>query len=108
MKKDEQFQTLCRLAKLSNAAAKELTGAGRALAYRIKSEILSTLILEGSASINGVSVNDTLGLNILDDPPFQLHVPLKRLRPKAQAAAKQKLGSVPVVAPLGELLRQRQ
>ena len=108
MKIGDLLLMLCDLAKLSNTAAKELDGAGRAFAYRMKSEILSTLIVEGSASVNGVKPNGTVGLDIQADPPFRLHVPLTQLHPRARAEARRQMSSVPAMASIGEILKQKQ
>lgn len=100
--RQELGNVVCRLANLANTAARELTGSGRAWAYRMKCEALSALILTGSASVNGVRPNGTLGLDICADPPFRLHVPLRQLGAQAQSAVKEQLASAPAVAPLGE------
>jgi hypothetical protein len=108
MQMNEELRTLCNLLSLSNAAAKELTGAGRTWAYRCKCEILSTFVLKGFAIVNGKRANGTLGLTVLTDPTFRVHVPLTQLHIKARAEATRQMNSVPAMAPIGDLVRQKR
>ena len=53
----ENLQTLSHVAFLANRLAKQLSGRDRALAYRIKSEALSALIVSGVATVNGHTIS---------------------------------------------------
>ena len=83
---EASFRSLCQVAWLSNALAKQLTGTERALAYQIKAEACSSLIIEGGASVNGIWPNGIIALSLLSDPPSRIHIPRSHLRPDARAA----------------------
>jgi len=101
------IDTLCRLAKISNHAAKKLNGPGRTWAYRVKCEILSTLIVAGMVRLTGKWPNGILALDIISDSPLRLHVPLNELRPEAQTLIASLSAAVPCTAPLHEHLTNK-
>ncbi len=95
---------LCRVATLSNLLAKQLSGRERTLAYQIKAEALSGLILRGDAWVNGVRPGGIIALSVSGDPPFRVHIRESHLTPAARQEAAQQARIVPTVAPLAESL----
>lgn len=95
-------QTLSHVAHMANRLAKQLSGPDQALAYQIKAAACSALIIDGSASVNGVRANDILALDILSNPPSRLHIPLMKLQAEARARVRSLIDSAPAVAPLSE------
>jgi hypothetical protein len=96
---------LCRVAQLSNALAKQLTGSARALAYRIKAEACSLLILSGSASLNGVWPGGIVALDLSGNPASRLHIRRSHLSRQARRALDGQTASVPAVSRLGDSFR---
>src|ERR1035438_9778443 len=88
----ENLQALSRVAFLANRLAKQLSGRDRALAYQIKSEALSALVVSGVATANGLHPDNTLGLDFFSS---RLHCPYSSLTPQAQAKIDRRSGSVP-------------
>jgi hypothetical protein len=97
----DDLRTLGRLAFLANRLAKNLSGPDRAIAYRIKSEALSALVVNGIATVNGYRPNNTLGLDFFDS---RLHCPLSSLTAHAQSVIRQQAGSFSRTAPMADLL----
>jgi hypothetical protein len=97
----ENLQTLSHVAFLANRLAKQLSGRDRALAYQIKSEALSALVVSGVATANGIHPDNTLGLDFFSS---RLHCPYSSLTPQAQAMINRRTGSVPRTAPIMDLL----
>jgi hypothetical protein len=100
--------TLCRVARLSNSLAKQLTGPARTLAYRIKAEACSQLILSGGANVNGVWPTGIVALNLHGNPPSRIHVRRSHLSPEARAAVSHQASSVPAVTRLAEHFRRTE
>ena len=98
----EEFNALSRLARLSSFLAKQLKGQERALAYRIKAEALSALILQGGASVNGICPTGIVALDLYGTPPSRVHVPRAHLSPAARALVDGQAASAPAVARLPE------
>jgi len=96
------FETLSRVATLSNYLAKQLKGQARTLAYRIKAEACSSLILAGSARVNGIWPDGTVALNLGGDRQARMHIRRSHLTLEAQAMLDQQVCSAPVVARLAE------
>lgn len=97
----EDLRTLGRLAFLANRLAKQLSGPDRALAYQIKSEALSALVVNGAATVNGYRPNNTLGLNFFNS---RLHCPLSSLTTEAQAMIERQSDSIPRTTAFADLL----
>lgn len=95
------LHSLCHVAIMANRLAKQLTGINRALAYQIKSEALSTLIVSGVAIPNGFHPDNIVGLDVLYT---RLHCPCSSLSKKAQILVDLGRPSVPRTAPLVDLL----
>ncbi len=93
---------LCRVAKLSNYLAKQLSGTPRTLAYRIKAEACSALILNGATRVNGVSPDGILALDILGDRPIRLHIRRSHLTAPAQTALADEMAAARVVSSLAD------
>jgi hypothetical protein len=106
----ENLRTLCQVAFVANRLAKQLSGRNRALAYEIKSSIVSLLIVAGVASANGIRPDATVGLDIDvgDRPRTRLHVPLSELQPAARAIIEEQIEDVPTVSPLASRLSSDQ
>jgi len=100
--------TLCDLAHGANALAKQLAGSHRSSAYRMKAQVLSLLITEGLATVDGVQ-NGTVGLTILAaDSRLRLHVPKTALSPAARTIVREQSRTAPAVASLAECLAARR
>jgi len=96
------LDTLRRVAALSNCLAKKLSGASRTLAYRIKAEACSSLILHGAASVNGVSAAGIIALDIPGNRLLRLHIRRSHLTAPARAALIRQASTAPVVSNLAE------
>ena len=79
------LDTLRQVARMSNVLAKSLSGPTRTLAYRIKAEACSLLLLAGGATVNSVCPTGIVGLDLSGDPPFRLHVRRSHLNAQARA-----------------------
>jgi hypothetical protein len=97
----ESLQTLSNIAFLANRLAKQLSGRERALAYQIKSEALSALVMNGVATVNGFHPDNTLGLDFFNS---RLHCPYSSLTPQAQSMIDRRSGSIPRTTPMVDLL----
>ena len=104
----ENVVALCRVAQLSNFLAKQLKGPTRTLAYRIKAEACSYLIIAGNASLNGIWPGGIVALDLFGDPPARLHIRRSHLRREAREILDQQTASVPAVARLGESINRRK
>jgi hypothetical protein len=98
-------ESLCNVAKLSNRLAKRLTGPDRTLAYRIKAEVCSSLIVAGNASVNGVWPGGIIALDLLGGP-LRLHVRRSHLTREARERLDQMARKAPAVARLSEIYRR--
>lgn len=103
-----ELDALCRLAQLSNTLAKRLTGQTRTLAYRIKAEACSLLIVAGSANVNGIWPGGIVALDLFGNPPLRLHIRRSHLSRQARKALDTHLGSVPAVSRLGDSVHIRR
>ena len=103
---ERSFEALCRVAELANYLAKQLSGPARTLAYRIKAEACSSLILTGGATVNGVWPDGIVALDLASDPPARLHVRKSHLTPAAREALMPQAASAPVVERLGDRFGQ--
>ncbi len=101
----DDLRTFGRLAFLANRLAKQLSGPDRALAYQIKSEALSALVVNGAATVNGYRPNNTLGLNFFNS---RLHCPMSSLTTQAQSVIERQSDSFPRTAPIADLLSAGQ
>jgi hypothetical protein len=97
----EQLQTLACIAFLANRLAKQLAGRDRALAYEIKSQALSALVVSGVATVNGHRPDNTLGLDFFNT---RLHCPYSSLTHQAQSLIGRRSWSVPRTTPMADLL----
>ena len=79
------LNTLRQVARMSNVLAKRLSGPTRTLAYRIKAEACSSLLLAGGATVNSVCPTGIVGLDLSGDPPCRLHVRRSHLSAQARA-----------------------
>ena len=95
------LQTFSDIAFLANRLAKQLSDRDRALAYQIKSEAVSALVVSGVATANGLHPDNTLGLDFFGS---RLHCPYSSLTPQAQAMINRRSGSVPRTVPIIDLL----
>lgn len=100
----ENLKALSHVALLANRLAKQLSGRDRAIAYQIKSEALSALVVSGAANPNGIRPDKTVGLDFFGS---RLHCPLSNLSPDAQALIG-RCDSIPATAPLADLLTSSQ
>jgi hypothetical protein len=98
------LESLRKVAQLSNRLAKMLTGPARALAYRIKAEACSSLILAGVATVNGVWPGGILALDLFGS---RLHVRRSHLTWEARQRLDHMAGRVPTVARLSEIYRRK-
>ena len=99
------MQTLSHVAFLANRLAKQLSGRDRALAYQIKSEALSALVVSRVATVNGLRPDNTLGFDFFS---ARLHCPYSSLTSQAQAIVRREARSAPAVAPLSARLNEEQ
>lgn len=97
----ETLQTLSHVAFLANRLAKQLSGRERTLAYQIKSEALSALVVSGVATANGIHPDNTLGLDFFSS---RLHCPYSSLTPQAQAKIDRGSAPVPRTVPMIDVL----
>ena len=98
------LHSLCQVALLANRLAKQLSGRDRALAYQIKSEALSALVVSGAANANGMRPDNTVGLDFFGS---RLHCPLSNLTPQAHAII-ERSGRIPTTTRLSDLLSHAQ
>ena len=98
----QTLRTLCRLAQLSNALAKQLTGPARMMAYQIKAEACSSLILHGGARVNGVRHDGIVALDILVIPSTRLHIRRSHLNKEARRIVGREASVAPVVSSIAE------
>ena len=96
------FCALCRVAQLSNALAKQLTGPARIMAYRIKAEACSSLILHGGARVNGVRPDGIVALDILVNPATRLHIRRSHLNKEARRIVGREACVAPVVSSIAQ------
>ena len=90
------LQALRNVARLSNVLAKQLTGESRSLAYKIKAEAISSLILAGGASMNGMWPDGSIiALDLAGSPTARLHIRRAHLTQEARELLDQQTGSVP-------------
>ena len=99
---EASIKVLCKVARLSNVLAKKLTGPAQTLAYRIKAEACSSLLLAGRADMNGVWPGDIVALNVLGNPPSRIHIRRSHLTRQAREIVDRAAGSVPAVSRLGD------
>src|SRR3977135_4119734 len=97
----ESLRSLSHIAFLANRLAKQLSGRDRALAYQIKSEALSALVVSGVATANGHHPDNTLGLDFFSS---RLHCPYSSLTPQAKSMIDRRSGSIPRTTPMVDLL----
>lgn len=97
-------QTITLAAREVNRLAKMLTGQVRETAYSIKALLVSVLVMEGVANANGRRERGIVSIDILTDPPTQIHIRFASLTPDAQTVIARQLGSVQAVTPLRERL----
>ena len=95
-------------AQLANFLAKQLTGPNRTLAYRLKAQICSVLILEGRATANGVCADGIVALTIAGERPCRLHIRVCHLWPEAQVIVNKQASLIPAVAPIAEQLAAKE
>jgi hypothetical protein len=81
----DTLEDLRHIARLSNVLAKQLTGEARTLAYRIKAEACSSLVISGKATLNSVCPGGLLGLDLPGNPPLRIHVKRSHLTQQARA-----------------------
>src|SRR5713226_7314667 len=93
----DNLQTLSHVAFLANRLAKQLSGRDRALAYQIKSQALSALVVSGVATVNGRHPDNTLGIDFFSS---RLHCPYSRLTPQAQSMIDRRSWPVPATTPI--------
>jgi hypothetical protein len=92
------LDVLCRMAKQANFLAKQLSGEARLMAYRIKAEACSCLILQGDATVNGLWPNGILALDLGGNPPSRIHVLRAHLSREARfVVTRQTVGTAAVV-----------
>jgi hypothetical protein len=96
------LRTLCRVAQLSNALAKQLTGPARIMAYRIKAEACSSLILHGGARVNGVRHDGIVALDILVNPSTRLHIRRSHLNREARQIVGREASVAPGVSSIAQ------
>ncbi len=99
--------SLCRVATLSNSLAHQLTGRARVLAFKIKAEACSSLILNGGAVVNGVWPTGIVALDLLSDPVARVHVPRAHLSPAARVAVIRQASTAPAVSRMAHSCRLR-
>src|SRR5581483_2110582 len=102
-----EVSTLRRVVDLSNELAKSLEGPARNLAYRIKAEACSALIVCGVARANGTRGNGIVGLDIEDETPCRVHICRAHLNEAARRILDTQAGLLPAVSPIGERLQHR-
>jgi len=102
--------TLGHVAHLANHLAHQLTGEDRAIAYQIKSSILSFLIVSGAADVKCIRPDNTVCLDILTDPQVcrRMHAPVSQLQSDAQVIVRRKGRSIRTVAPLSQCINANQ
>lgn len=97
----EAFQTLGHVAFLANRLAKQLSGRERALAYQIKAQALSALVVGGVATVNGRHTDNTLGIDVFNS---RLHCPYSSLTSQAQSLVDRRTRSLRQTTPMVDLL----
>jgi len=97
------IDTLSNLARLSNALAKQLTGAPRTLAYRIKAQACSLLLISGHASVTGFWPDGIVSLDLASGKT-RLHIRRSHLTQNARDIVDRRIGSVRAVVRLGECI----
>jgi hypothetical protein len=99
-------ESFYRMARLANLLAKQLDGEARTLAYRIKAEACSSLILEGAARVNGIWPSGIVALDLDGGPRIRLHIPRSHLSRRARRLIDHQAGGAPVVTRLSDQLGQ--
>jgi hypothetical protein len=99
---------LSRFAREANRVAHALPEADQGPVFALKGVALSALILGRAAVVNDVTVDGTVGLDLLIEPGARLHCPLALLAPPARTLAKRQAAFVPVSAPLSESVNPAQ
>lgn len=105
---NQQDAALKNVARLSNVLAKQLTGIHRTLAYRIKAQACSSLIVQGRAAVNGVWPGGIVALDIEsgeNSPGGRIHIRRAHLSPAAKQIIDRESRSVPAVTRLGDQVR---
>lgn len=98
--------TISMVALMSNLLAKQLTGPTRTLAYRIKAQACSSLIISGNAYVNGVRPGGILSLDI--GSHFRMHIRRSHLTLAAQEIADRQAAEAPAVSTLAEILEAKR
>jgi len=95
------------VALLSNILAKQLTGHHRTLAYRIKAQACSSLILTGNAYVNGVWPEGIVALN-LSSGDHRLHIRRSHLTAKAREIVDRQMETARTVARMKDILNAKK
>ena len=96
-------ETLSSLAQLSNILAKQLMGASRTIAYRIKAQACSLLLISGHASVTGIWPDGIVSLDLASGKT-RLHIRRSHLTQSARDIVDRRIGSVRAVVRLGECI----
>lgn len=99
------LEVLRNVATLSNLLAKRLTGETRTLAYRIKAEALSSLIVAGGARMTGIWPSGIIALNLVGNPAARLHIRRSHLTREARKLLDCQAAFVPTVCRLGDFVQ---
>ncbi len=95
------------VALLSNILAKQLTGQHRTLAYRIKAQACSSLILAGNAYVNGVWPDGIIALNLACGD-HRIHIRRSHLTRKAREIVDRQMETAPTVARMEDILKPKK
>ena len=105
---ETNLEALRNVARLSNNLAKQVTGAARTLAYKIKAEAISSLIVAGGASMNGIWPGGIIALDLVGIPAARLHIRRSHLTREAREFLDYQAASVPAVYRLGDHVQVRR
>jgi hypothetical protein len=105
---DDLVLPLSRFAREANRVAHALPESDQGPVFALKGVALSALILGRAAVVNDITVDGTVGLDLLIEPGARLHCPLALLAPRARTLAKRQAAFVPVSAPIFERVNPAQ
>lgn len=97
-------ELICGTLRRSHHLSKQLRGRLQDAEYQNRADLVSVLIMSGTARPNGIHANGTIGLDIAAERPYQVHQPLWRLHKDARACLAPLLAEVPVKCSLLEHL----
>jgi len=105
----KDLESLLILTRRSNDLAKKLTGPARLLAYRVKGESLSFLVLlSANVRVSGIRPGGIYAVDLFGDQTFRFHICRSHLTREARQRLDRMAYGAPAVARLSEVYRRKE